>query len=64
MSSDVPETPDPSIPQDPGIPGFDVVSDPDEAPPPDEPPPAAAERERPDDPDREGHMTAAEGDAG
>ena len=58
MSSDAPDTPDPSIPQDPGIPGFDVVSDPRDAPPPDEKDPAAEERERADDPDREGHMTA------
>jgi hypothetical protein len=61
MSSD---TPDPGIPQDPGIPGFDVVSDPRDREPPDETDPAAAERERPDDPDLEGHRAAPEGDAG
>jgi hypothetical protein len=58
MSSDVPETPDPAIPQDPAIPGFDVVADPRDRPIPDEKDPSAEERERPDDPDREGHMTA------
>jgi hypothetical protein len=62
MSSDTPETPDPSLPQDPGIPGFDVVSDPRDAPLPDAKDPAAEERERPDDADREGHMTAPDAD--
>lgn len=45
------------IEQDPGIPGVDVVSDPGDAPLPDEQEDAAEERERPDDPDDEGHMT-------
>jgi hypothetical protein len=51
------EFPDPELPQDPGIPGVDVVSDGD-APTPDEKDASAEERERPDDPDEEGHMTA------
>ena len=58
MSSDAPETPDPTIPQDPAIPGFDAVDDPRDRPIPDEKDAAAEARERPDDPDREGHMTA------
>ena len=57
MSSD---TPDERIPQDPGIPGFDTVSDPGDRPTPDEQDEDAERRERPDDPDREGHMTAPE----
>ena len=58
------ERPDADIPQDPGIPGFDVVSDPRDEPTPDEHDPAATERERLDDPDLEGHQTAPEGGAG
>jgi hypothetical protein len=57
MSSD---TPDEGIPQDPGIPGFDVVSDPRDRPAPDEKDASTEGRERPDDPDREGHRTAPE----
>jgi hypothetical protein len=58
MSSDAPETPDPAIPQDPGIPGFDPPSDTGDAPLPDAKDETAEERERLDEPDREGHMTA------
>jgi hypothetical protein len=60
MSSDPPDTPDEDIPQDPGIPGYDVVSDPRDRPTPDAGQTGAEERERPDDPDDEGHMTAPE----
>lgn len=63
MSSDrdlpEPETPHEELPQDPGIPGRDVISD-DDAPPPDEKDPAAEQRERLDDPDQEGHQSAGE----
>ena len=51
-----PETPADDIPQDPGIPGWDVVSDARDAPLPDDKDPAAEERERVDDPDLEGHQ--------
>jgi hypothetical protein len=51
-----PGHPDPSIPQDPGIPGVDVVSDPSDRPTPDVKDPGAQERERPES-DDEGHMT-------
>jgi hypothetical protein len=61
MSSD---TPDEGIPQDPGIPGFDTPSETRDRPLPDEKDAAAEERERPDDPDLEGHQTAPEGGAG
>ena len=44
------------IEQDPGIPGVDVVSDPDDRPLPDEKDPEAEEREHPES-DDEGHMT-------
>ena len=54
-----PETPDETIPQDPGIPGFDTISH-EYAPPPDEKSAEAELRERVDDPDREGHQTAGE----
>ena len=57
MSSD---TPDERIPQDPGIPGVDTVSDPGDRPTPDEKDDDAERRERADDPDREGHRTAPE----
>jgi hypothetical protein len=57
MSGD-PRTPDEDIPQDPGIPGEDVVSDPSDAPPPDAKDASAEQRERPDDPDYEGHMSS------
>jgi hypothetical protein len=50
------EHPDPSIPQDPGIPGVDVVSDPRDRPTPDVKDPDAQEREQPES-DDEGHMT-------
>ena len=63
MSSDAPETPDPAIQQDPGIPGFDTPSDAGDAPLPDTKDEAAEKRERLDDPDREGHMTSPAGDA-
>ena len=54
----MPETPDESIPQDPGIPGFDPMSDRGDKPPPDDKDEAAELRERLDEPDEEGHMTA------
>lgn len=56
---------DEDIPQDPGIPGFDTIAD-DHTPIPDPKDPEAERRERPDDPDEEGHMTAGEqaGDQG
>jgi hypothetical protein len=49
------EFPDPSIPQDPGIPGVDVVSDPGDRPTPDGD--EGAERSAHPDSDDEGHMT-------
>ena len=51
-----PETPDEAISQDPGIPGWDVLSDATDSPLPDEKDPRAEEREAFDDPDLEGHM--------
>ena len=54
-----PETPEETIPQDPGIPGFDTISH-EHAPPPDEKSDEAELRERVDDPDHEGHQTAGE----
>jgi hypothetical protein len=51
------ETPDEAIPQDPGIPGSDVVSDASDAPLPDDKDASAEDRERMDDPDDEGHMS-------
>lgn len=59
MSAEAPETPDEEIVQDPGIPGFDVMSDPGDEPPPDEKEVGTEERERLDDPDYEGQMTSA-----
>ena len=56
-SAEPPETPDEEIAQDPGIPGFDVMSDPGDEPPPDTKDAEAEERERLDDPDSEGQMT-------
>jgi hypothetical protein len=56
------ERPDPDLPQDPGIPGFDVVSEEPDASAPVRNDDAAVERERLDEPDREGHMTAPSGD--
>jgi hypothetical protein len=55
MSDEV-ETPDEDIPQDPGIPGKDVISDTSDTSLPDEKDPSAEGRERVDDPDDEGHM--------
>ena len=49
------EHPDPSIPQDPGVPGFDVVQDPSPSPPV-EGDEDVEEHARPDDADDEGHM--------
>jgi len=63
MTSDGPETPDPAIPQDPGIPGFGTPSDTGDVPLPDAKDVSAEERERLDEPDREGHMTAPSGAA-
>ncbi|MDQ3895131.1 MAG: hypothetical protein M3292_10825 [Actinomycetota bacterium] len=64
MSSDeeprAPETPDEEIRQDPGIPGFDVISDKPNPSPPDVKDESAEEREAYEDPDQEGHMTAPE----
>ena len=63
MSSDheelEPQTPEEELPQDPGIPGRDVISH-EDAPPPDEKDPAAESRERLDDPDQEGHQSVGE----
>jgi hypothetical protein len=56
MSGDV-QTPDEDVPQDPGIPGKDVMSETSDADLPDEKDPAAEERERVDDYDDEGHMS-------
>ncbi len=50
-----PETPDETISQDPGIPGWDVIADPRDEPLPNEKDESAEGRERLDDPDREGH---------
>jgi hypothetical protein len=44
------------IPQDPGIPGAEVLSDPSDAELPDRKDESAEDRERPDDPDDEGHL--------
>lgn len=57
MSADEPETADEEIRQSAGIPGREVIGDARRRPPPDEHDPDAKERERPDDPDDEGHMT-------
>ena len=54
-----PETPEETIAQDPGIPGFDTTSH-EYAPPPDEKSAEAERRERLGDPDQEGHQTAGE----
>ncbi len=59
MSSRYEDEPvDPGIVQDPGIPGFDVVSDRRDRPLPDEKDAGAERRERLDDADEEGHMSA------
>lgn len=59
MSDDLSERPDPDITQDPGIPGFDVMSDPRDRPIPDEKDPSAEGREHPET-DEEGHMSTGE----
>ncbi|MBA2474575.1 MAG: hypothetical protein H0V40_01265 [Actinobacteria bacterium] len=59
---EVPDTPDPGIAQDPGIPGFDVISDARDTPTTDAKDPSAELRERLDDADREGHTTLPEED--
>lgn len=59
MSGERPETPDEAIPQDPGIPGFDTIAD-AQSPIPDEKDEDAEPRERVDDVDEEGHMTAGD----
>jgi hypothetical protein len=51
-----PQTADEDVPQDPGVPGKDVISDASATPLPDEKDPTAESRERPDDLDDEGHM--------
>jgi hypothetical protein len=58
--SDEPRTPEEDLPQDPGIPGEDVIGDPTDAPLPDEKEAAAEERERLDDSDDEGHMSLSD----
>ena len=55
-----PDTPDADLPQDPAIPGWDVMSDPTDKPIPDDKDESAEDRERHEDPDQEGHMTAPE----
>ena len=60
---EIPEPPDPSISQDPGISGFDVMSDAGDSPPPDAKDESAERRERLDQPDEEGHQTAPAEDA-
>ncbi len=57
------DPPDPGISQDPGIPGFDAISDRSDRPIPDAKDEGAQSRERIDDPDREGHQTAPSGDS-
>ena len=49
------ERPDPDIPQDPGIPGADHVSDAGDAPTPDVKDESAQQREHPEY-DEEGHL--------
>ena len=51
------QTPDEDVPQDPGIPGKDVIGDTADAPLPDEKDESAEDREQLDDLDREGHMS-------
>ena len=58
--SDELQTPNEDIPQDPGTPGKDVMSDRSDAPLPDEKDASAEEREQLDDPEREGHMSSPE----
>lgn len=54
--TDVSEPPDPNIPQDPGIPGWDTISDAGDRPTPDEKDESAQRREHPEA-DDEGHLT-------
>ena len=61
MSDEFP-TPAKNVPQDPGIPGKDVISDTSDAPLPDDKDPSAEGRERIDDPDDEGHMAPSKAD--
>jgi hypothetical protein len=51
-------TPDEDVPQDPAIPGKDVMSDASDAPLPDVKDASAEDRERMDDADDEGHMSS------
>ena len=51
--------PDPDLPQDPGIPGFDVVSDAGDEPPPTEHDPAVEDEAHPES-DDEGQLAAAD----
>ena len=60
---ELPDPPEAAIAQDPGLPGFDVMSDAGDKSPPDEKDSAAERRERFDEPDREGHQTAPADDA-
>jgi hypothetical protein len=60
MTAEPPPTPDEDLPQDAGIPGRDVISDESDASLPDEKDAEAEGRERLDDADHEGHMTATE----
>jgi hypothetical protein len=50
------ELPDPELPQDPGIPGVDTISETGDRPTPDEKDEAAQRREHPET-DNEGQMT-------
>jgi hypothetical protein len=59
MSGERPDTPHEELPQDPGIPGFDTIAD-ERDPIPNEKDRDAERRERVDDVDEEGHMTAGE----
>jgi hypothetical protein len=57
MSGEAPQTPDPDIPEDPGIPGHREPEQlPAESPPSPEPAPEGPEP-RPDDLDDEGHRS-------
>ncbi|MGH3104551.1 MAG: hypothetical protein ACRDN6_10710 [Gaiellaceae bacterium] len=58
-----PDTPDPDIAQDPGIPGLETMSDRGDDPLPDAKDESAEGRERLDEPDREGHMSAPSADS-
>jgi hypothetical protein len=52
------QTPDEDIPQDPGIPGKEAVSNASTAPLPDDKDGSAEDRDRLDDLDDEGHMSS------